>query len=91
MDFVVASKGLSEDRTSLEQRMRNFCNIERPGPAWCQVMIWLRRSVVPKKLPMSTKQLNAQFAVYTRNPSTGYDCFMLLRRGDEYWHSGKCE
>jgi hypothetical protein len=91
MDFVVADKTLSENHPALERRMRNFCDLRRPGPGWCQVMIWVKASMVPKHLPMSDRQVNAQVAVYTRNPATGHDCFMLLRKGEEYEHSGRCD
>jgi hypothetical protein len=90
MDFVVISKDLSSDRAGLERRVRNFCDL-RPGPTWCGVLIWLKPSMAPKKLPMSAKQSRAQFASYIRNPNTGHDCFQLLRNGDEVWHTGRCE
>jgi len=90
IDFVVISKDLSRNKVTLERRVKNFCDLRRGPSSFCWVLIWLKPSMVPRDIPMSDKQQHAQFAVYTRNPTSGYDCLQLLRKGDEYWHSGRC-
>ncbi len=88
MHFVLISKELSHDKVGLAFRVRNFCDIERPGPGWCGVLIWVRESRVAKKLPMSDRQQQAEFATYTRNPYTGYECLQFLKGDHEISHMG---
>ena len=52
-------------------------------------MLWVRESKVAKKLPMSDSQQRAQFAMYTRNPHTGYECLQFMKDGDEVSHLGE--
>jgi len=88
VDFVIATAELSSNRAALENRMRNFCDKQRDQ--FCQVMVWTNRAHAARALPMTDAQLNAQFAQYNRNRSTGYDCFMLLRRGEPRFSSSGC-
>jgi len=88
VDFVVASGTLTSNAPALEERMRNFCDKQRGD--FCQVMVWANRARAPQALPMTSGQLNAQVAQYNRNRHTGYDCFMLLRRGSPAVSSSGC-
>jgi hypothetical protein len=90
VDFALVPTEVAEDARLMERLSRRHCDEERPR--FCRVMIWNNQDSVPRSLPMSDAELEAQVAQYNRNRATNYECFFLLSNGEmvDSSRSGSC-
>jgi hypothetical protein len=69
MKFVLVSKSKESEEATYREAIRSLCG----ASGYCYISFWSERALVPKRLPMTDAQVDAQTASYTRNPATGYE------------------
>ena|SRR6266480_4484827 len=74
--LVYVTKAKEADRTVYQDAIRSLCT----AGEYCYIGFWSTRGLVPSHMPMSDAEAEAQVASYTRNPSTGFDEFLLTCR-----------
>jgi len=88
IDFCVADPQLVADQALLEATLKAYCDSK--GAEFCKVLVWTDRQYLPSSLPMTDVQLNNQMADYSRNNTTGSECFILLSAGGVIYQSEGC-
>ena len=88
IDFCVADPQLVADQALFEATLEDYCDSK--GGEVCKVLVWTDRQYVPSSLPMTEEQLNNEVADYSRNTSTGSECFLLLSAGSVVFQSEGC-
>ena len=76
MKLVYVAKTKEADRAVYQDAIRSLC---RTGE-YCYISFWSTRALVPARIPMSDAEARAQVASYTRNPTTGFNEFLLTCR-----------
>ena len=76
MKLVLVTKPKERDRSIYQDAIKSLCT---PGE-YCYVLFWSSRASVPKRIPMSDAQAQAQVANYTHNPTTHFDEFLMTCR-----------
>ncbi len=76
MKLVHIANTKEGDRAVYQDAIRSLCT----AGEYCSIGFWSTRALVPGRLPMSDAEAKAQVASYTRNPSTGFDEFLLACR-----------
>jgi hypothetical protein len=72
MKLVVVSKTRQGDIALYKEAIQGVCG----NGQMCIVHFWTDRKRVPATIPMSTAELKAKTASYTRNPNTGFEQFL---------------
>jgi len=88
IDFCVADPQLVADQALFEATLKAYCDSR--GGDFCKVLVWTNRQYVPASLPMTDEQLNNEVADYSRNNTTGNECFLLLSAGGVIYQSEGC-
>jgi len=88
IDFCVADPQLVADQALFEATLKAYCDSK--GADFCKVLVWTNRQYVPASLPMTDEQLNNEVADYSRNNTTGNECFLLLSAGGVIYQSEGC-
>jgi phosphatidate phosphatase APP1 len=76
MKLVLVTKSKERDRSVYQDAIKSLCT---PG-GYCYILFWSSRASVPKRIPMSDAQAQAQVASYTHNPTTNFDEFLMTCR-----------
>jgi hypothetical protein len=69
MQLVLVNKSREFDPDVYKQAIAALC----PNGAFCYLHFWSDRNSVPSSWPMTDAQVDARVAMYTRNPTTGYE------------------
>jgi hypothetical protein len=88
IDFCVANPQLVADQPLFEATLRTYCDSK--GTDFCKVLVWTDRQYLPSSLPMTEEQLSNEVADYSRNKTTGGECFLLLAAGEVLYQSEGC-
>jgi hypothetical protein len=88
IDFCVTDPQLVADQALFEAALKAYCDSK--GGDFCKVLVWTDRQYVPSSLPMTDIQLNNEVADYSRNNTTGSECFILLSAGGVIYQSEGC-
>jgi|GEM_PF-3487781 len=88
IDFCLADPQLVADQALFEATLKTYCDSRSSD--FCKVLVWTDRQYVPSSLPMTDIQLNNEVADYSRNNSTGKECFILLSAGGVIYQSEGC-
>lgn len=88
IDFCLAKGLLLSDREKLKTTMREFC--ENKKTKFCDINTWTDKKNVPTSYPLTDSQLATQLAQYKKNETTGYDCFILYKNGEQVYASSGC-
>lgn len=87
-DFCLANGLLLNDPEKLEKTMREFCTNKQTE--FCDINAWASIENVPESFPMTDSQVATQLAQYKKNDTTGYDCFILFKDGEQAYRSSGC-
>src|SRR5262249_16324417 len=92
-DLCVAGQGLASNPELLEIKARKYCEDKNQNESkgYCFIMICKDESNVPQFLPMTDDEAKTQIAQYTKNPTTGYDCFLTLNNNEITFRSSGCQ
>lgn len=80
IDFAVISPALSTQYDRLYSACRRFSR-DRNSGTFCKIMMWTDKKNVPKRLPLTDRQMNTQVAVYDFNLMTSLNRLRVLRNG----------
>lgn len=88
-DFCLAKGLLVNDPVKLEIAIREFCM--NKNTAQCHIGAWTDIANVPESLPMTDSQVATELAYYDKNETTGLDCFLLFKNGEQTYASSGCQ
>ena len=78
MKLVWIAKDVEGRRDVYSKAIADLC----PTNGYCYLLFWSSRDMVPKSMPMTEKQADAQVAAYTFNPTNGFKQLLLSCRLD---------
>lgn len=88
IDLCIVNLQLVADQPLFEATLRTYCDSK--GTDFCKVLVWTDRQYLPSSLPMTEEQLSNEVADYSRNKTTGGECFLLLAAGEVIYQSVGC-